>query len=306
MNNKGDMMNVGNDAGLMKMCRLASAEIAAIASRHLGDTGHSDAPIAFGREVAKKALMQAAALQTVFLSELEKEALSAAYNNGAAVALCAYADALKKLALGHVQDETESAGVVEPGRTGKKQQAAVASPDAYQNALDHVAFYVEDHCVDGKMHAEIISNLKHPARSTAGANDGGIRRAALEEALGLMPVVAKEHFQRTDLTEEFLNGLAYGAAAYAAEVKKLLGKDAQTGAELVARLVGAGAPDPLPAIQLLRAPIVEAVRSGQLTPEYSNHLQRKLRRVERLATELTCAVARFLRSTAEGRPHGES
>lgn len=165
--------------------------------------------------------------------------------------------------------------------------------------------YVEDHCVDGGSHATIIMGMTLPAITPAPTNKAGIRRAALEEALGLMPTLAKDHFHRTDLTEEFLNGLAYGAAAYAAEVKKLLGPDCDSAAQRVPKLVGASAPDRLPAIQMLRTPIVNAVRSGQLTPAYSNHLQRKLRRVERLATELTCAVAGLHKATIEGGANGE-
>ena len=53
--------------------------------------------------------MQAAALHPVLLSELEKATHSAAYSNGAAIALCAYASALKNLALGHMQDEKTGA-----------------------------------------------------------------------------------------------------------------------------------------------------------------------------------------------------
>lgn len=274
------MMDVTNDEGLMTMCRLSGAEIAQLAQKHLGTGGDGVSALAFGREVAKKSLMQAAALQPVFLAEVEKASISPAYDNGAASALCSYSAVLKKLAQGHVQDEAESAGVSQLCRSSDNSQT-------------------------GANEARAASCTEPSHLLNAQDDSAAVRRAALEEALGLMPVVAKDHFQRTDLTEEFLNGLAYGAAAYAAEVKRLLGQEGKEGSLAAARLIGANAPDPLPAIQLLRAPIVAAVRSGQLTPEYSNHLQRKLRRVERLTTELTCAVAGFLKSTVEGGTHGE-
>jgi hypothetical protein len=47
------------------------------------------------------------------------------------------------------------------------------------------------------------------------------RAAALAEAIALLPSIMADTFKRDDCSEEFLNGMAYGAAAYCSAIKRL-------------------------------------------------------------------------------------
>lgn len=103
----------------------------------------------------------------------------------------------------------------------KAQRDADEIAAIWEAACAIAAMYVEEHCVDGTIHAHAIMTMKRPKITPSPTDKEALRQAALDEARGLLPALAKEHFNRTDVSEEFLNGLAYGACAYVAAIKKL-------------------------------------------------------------------------------------
>ncbi len=117
------------------------------------------------------------------------------------------------------------------GEAGARQAQEDADEIAaiWDAATANAAMYVESHCVDGETHANAIMTMKRPKITPAPTDKEALRKAALAEAQDLLTPLAKEHFNRADLPEEFLNGLAYGVAAYSAAIKKLQEKSKVAG-----------------------------------------------------------------------------
>lgn len=101
--------------------------------------------------------------------------------------------------------------------------------EIWDAAMANAAMYVESHCVDGETHANVIMTMKRPKITPAPTDKAALRRDALDEARSLFADIAKEHFQRQDESEDFVNGLAYGVTVYMAAIKKLQGQPKAAG-----------------------------------------------------------------------------
>lgn len=56
------------------------------------------------------------------------------------------------------------------GQDRDRKDAAYA--EGYEDALAHAAFYVRDHCIEGEYHADVIEQLRRPARTAIEASKG--------------------------------------------------------------------------------------------------------------------------------------